>query len=65
MEGKYYIREMICYQKATEKQKSGIPLDAFYDLELLPTKGLQTEFFEFLKNRSETASPTTIYFGVV
>lgn len=61
MEGKYYIREMICYQKATKKQKSGIPPDAFYDLELLPTKGLQTEFFEFLKNRSETVSSTTIY----
>ena len=61
MKNKYFIREMPCYTKATFEQRQRIPPGAFYHLKVLPTIGLRTEFYEFLKKRGREVAATTMY----
>ena len=61
MKSKYFIREMPCYEKGSEEQRKGIPPEACYDFGSLPTEGLRSEFYAFIKSRENQVSVTTMY----
>lgn len=61
MHNKYFIREMPCYIQATQEQRGKIPKDACYHLDALPTEGLRSEFYTFLKARGKEIAVTTMY----
>lgn len=61
MKNKYFIREMPCYTKTTLEQRKKIPPGAYFHLKALPTEGLRTEFYEFLKKRGREVEATTMY----
>ena len=61
MKNKYFIREMPCYTKTTLEQRKKIPPGAYFPLKALPTEGLRTEFYEFLKKRGKEVEATTMY----
>ena len=61
MQNKYLIREMPCYIQAAQEQRGKIPKDACYHLDALPTEGLRSEFYTFLKARGKEIAVTTMY----
>ena len=49
MENRFYIKELDSYQKASDLSKERMGTNPNYDLELLPTKQMQEEMWEFLQ----------------
>ncbi len=60
MENKIYICEMDCYLKASQEQKDKVKKESAFDLEKLPTEGMQKEFRQFLAEREKLVGVTTI-----
>ena len=53
MENRFYIKELDSYQKASDLSKERMGTNPNYDLELLPTKQMQEEMWEFLQYRGK------------
>lgn len=60
MDKKLYLIDLDCYVRADEKQKKKIKESECFDLELLPTKGLQKEFQMFIEERSRQCALATM-----
>ena len=56
MENRFYIKELDSYQKASDLSKERMGTNPNYDLELLPTKQMQEEMWEFLQYRGKNLS---------
>lgn len=61
METKIYLYSLGAYRSASEKQNK-VDWDLYYDLELLPTEGLQKEIYAFLTERGKRISGSTLVF---
>ena len=60
MENRFYIKELDSYQKASDLSKERMGTNPNYDLELLPTKQMQEEMWEFLQYRGKILYRTKI-----
>ncbi len=60
MDNKIYLRELPAYQTISDMQEKYLSKNCCYDLSLLPTQGLQKEMINFILNRSEQVSITTL-----
>ena len=64
---KIYIKDLPCYQRkgsATEKSIR-VAERHFYDLERLPTEGLQQEMERFIRSRGEKLSMATVDVDII
>lgn len=60
MNKRIYYQELECYGKATEDEKKKLNNIQYFDLDQLPSEGLQKEFAEFIMDRSRQVSILTI-----
>ena len=61
MENRFYIKELDSYQKASDLSKERMGTNPNYDLELLPTKQMQEEMWEFLQYRGKNLVAEKFY----
>lgn len=61
MENRFYIKELDSYQKASDLSKERMGTTPNYDLELLPTKQMQEEMWEFLQYRGKNLVAEKFY----
>lgn len=60
MVNRLYIKELPCWEKATEKQKRSTKKDAFFDLEQLRSPTMRKEIAEFIRVTSTQVGIATI-----
>lgn len=60
MEDKIYLHNLKCYERANEEQRKKIKKDYCFDLQLLPTKGLRTEFKNYIRKRDKEIALVTM-----
>ena len=60
MENKILICEMECYRKASQGQKEKVKWEWGFDLMQLPAEGLRTEFSQFLMERANNITVSTM-----
>lgn len=56
-----YLKELPCYQTATEIQKKRAGRNPSYDLDLLPTEQMKNEMEKFIRNQGNRRTLDTIY----
>lgn len=61
MENRFYIKELDSYQRASDLSKERMGTNPNYDLELLPTKQMQEEMWEFLQYRGKNLVAEKFY----
>lgn len=61
MERRIYLRELPCYQTATEIQKRRAGRNPNYDLDLLPTEEMKNELEKFIRNQGNRRTLDTMY----
>lgn len=60
MKKRIYYQELECYGRAIEEEKKKLNNIQYFDLEQLPSEGLQKEFAEFTMDRGKQVSILTI-----
>lgn len=60
MDEKIYLKNLDCYQRADEKQKSQVKEHHCFDLGQLPTEGLKVEFQTFIEERGRNQALATM-----
>lgn len=60
MDEKIYLKNLDCYQRADEKQKSQVKDHHCFDLGQLPTEGLKVEFQTFIEERGRNQALATM-----
>ena len=60
MKNRIDIRELTCYQRATEVQKKRLPIEASFDLNILPSEAMQREMQAFILYRDEHMQLVTL-----
>lgn len=61
MSNKIYLKDMPCYQKATELQKRQTAQNAFYDLGDLPSQPIREVMKEFIEMEGSEMALSTVY----
>ena len=56
-----YLKELPCYQTATEKQKKCAGRNPNYNLDLLPSEEMKNEMEKFIRNRGNKRTLNTMY----
>lgn len=60
MKNRINIRELTCYQRATEKQRERLPKEASFHLDILPSEAMQREMQTFILFRDEHMQLVTL-----
>lgn len=61
MENKIYIKQLECYQIASEKAKKRMGKNPCFDLEYLPSETMRQEMFAYIMERSRALSAEKLY----
>ncbi|MCR2021706.1 site-specific integrase, partial [Blautia pseudococcoides] len=61
MENKIYIKQLGCYQKASEMAKKRMGKNPCFDLEYLPSETMRQEMFAYIMERSRALSAEKLY----
>ena len=61
MTDRIYLKDMPCYQKATELQKKQAAKNAFYDLGDLPSQPIREVMRAFIEQEGSKMALSTVY----
>jgi len=61
MDDRVYLYELSCWETATKGQLQYVANNAYYDLRHIPSAGMRKELRDFILNRGEKCTITTMY----